>query len=841
MQLRRNGIKAPRGAAPWSGGLMFRSQLVTRFGLPCLLSSGAATLAFAVAMPAWSQSAGAPFQRSFDIPALPLNEALRLFMQQSGIQVSYASGDGANVRTGAVRGELASAAALSQLLAGTGLTYRFTAPTSAILEPAPTADAGAVQLGAVRVEGASGNGTESYGAGYDPAESDPYAKMANPPTGVASKTPLTQREIPQSVSVVTQAEIQQTNAASLGDVMRRVPGIFVQKADSGRIGYITRGFDIDNFQIDGVPTSSSLIQNDPDLVAYDRVEVLRGPAGLLNALGSAGGAVNLVFKKPTSTFAASAIARAGSFDDYFEQLDVSGPLNAAGSLRARAAEGLSTDDTPRHGARRRNTSLYGVIEYDASPDTLLRAGISYHRLFDRDQYAGYPAYSDYTLIKGLQHVLLGSDWNRETYDTLRAYAEAEQKVGRWSLKLNANFARTQFNWLASYAQGAVDPTTNTTSALRLSAGPSEDRQLNIDAFASGPVDIPGVETTLTVGFNYLHDFVDQRNHYISSSNLLGLVPVNIFDYSAPRPDFSHGVAILRTTTTDQYGAYFNARMKPAKWLTLVAGGRLSWWQSDFDPNPNNILLNVPTHDKLGTHFTPYGGLIADIDRHHSLYASYSEIYQPQTARDTDGRLLKPLSGRQFEIGAKGEYFDGRLNASLALFQVTQANRAVTDPADPLFASHPDGKARARGVEATLSGNITPNLELNASYTYTRTRYLDPIEQAEPGEFGSDIAPRHMFRLWTNYTLPGRLSAWSLGGGITASSGTHIDDGVGRIRQGSYATFDARVAYTFSKHFEASVSVTNITDKYYYERLGGLTAGNWLGAPREAMATLRATY
>lgn len=817
---------------------MLRSQFVTQFGLFCLLSTSAAALALAAA-PACAQNAPAP--HSFDIPALPLNEALRLFMQQSGIQVSYASGDGANVRTSAVKGDLAPAAALSQLLAGTGLTYRFTAPTSAILEPAPTADAGAVQLGPVRVEGSSGDRARIYGAGYDPAESDPYAKMVNPPTGVASKTPLTQREIPQSVSVVSQEQIQQTNATSLGDVMRRVPGIFVQKADSGRIGYITRGFNIDNFQIDGVPTSSSLIQNDPDLVAYDRVEVLRGPAGLLNALGSAGGAVNLVFKKPTSTFAASAIARGGSFNNYFEQLDISGPLNATGSLRARAAEGISTDDTPRDGAKRRNTSLYGVVEYDASANTVLRIGISYHRLSDRDQYAGYPAYSDYTLIKGLQHVLLGSDWNHETYDTFRTYAEAEQKVGRWSLKLNANFARTRFNWLASYAQGAVDPTTNTTSALRLSAGPSEDRQVNIDAFASGPINIPGVETTLTLGFNYLHDFVDQKNHYISSNNLLGLVPVNIFDYFAPRPDFSNGVAILRTTTTDQYGAYFNARMKPADWLTFVAGGRVSWWESDFDPNPNNILLNVPTHDKLGTHFTPYGGVIADIDRHHSFYASYSEIYQPQTARDTDGKLLKPLSGEQFEVGVKGEYFDGRLNASLAVFQVTQANRAVTDPTDPLFASHPDGKARARGFEATVSGNIAPNLELTSSYTYTKTRYLDSIEQAEPGEFGSEIAPRHMLRLWTSYTLPGALASWSLGGGITASSGTHIDDGVGRISQGSYATFDARMAYAFSKHLEASVSVTNIGNKYYYERLGGLTAGNWLGAPREVMGTLRATY
>jgi outer-membrane receptor for ferric coprogen and ferric-rhodotorulic acid len=471
--------------------------------------------------------------RNYDVPAGPMAVALNRFAEQAGIKLFYDSALTSGVSTTGLQGRYGVAEALPRILSGSGLTYRQTGSGGFTLEPAPAAGTGAVQLGPVRVEGDGASRGEAY-AGYDPAEkSDPYAKMVNPPTGVASKTPLTQREIPQSVSVVTQEQIRQTNATSLGDVMRRVPGVFVQKSDSGRMGYITRGFNIDNYQIDGVPTRTSLLQTDPDLVAYDRVEVLRGPAGLLNAMGSAGGTINLVYKKPRSEFAASAEVRAGSFNNYYQQVDVSGPLNADKSLRARVAEALSTDDTPRRGAKRRNTSLYGVVDYDASESTLLRVGISYHRLFDRDQYSGYPAYSNYTLIPGLRRVFLGADWNHETYDTLRAFTEIEQTIGNWSVKLNGNFTRTKFDWLASYAQGAVNPTTNMTNAVRLKAGPSQDRQVNVDLFASGPIEIPGIEATLTVGFNYLHDFMDQKNQYISRTNLLGSVPVDIFDYDAP--------------------------------------------------------------------------------------------------------------------------------------------------------------------------------------------------------------------------------------------------------------------------------------------------------------------
>lgn len=137
--------------------------------------------------------------------------------------------------------------------------------------------------------------------------------------------------------------------------------------------------------------------------------------------------------------------------------------------------------------------------------------------------------------------------------------------------------------------------------------------------------------------------------------------------TAGKPDFVHTTDDRNVTTQD--GLYVTTRLSLADPLKLILGGRLDWY--DYDAHGSN------TGDyKVTRNLTRYAGLIYELDDHHSAYVSYSDIFTPQSDKDTSGNPLKPIVGKNYEVGIKGEYLGGALNASLALFRIDQENRAV---------------------------------------------------------------------------------------------------------------------------------------------------------------------
>lgn len=153
---------------------------------------------------------------------------------------------------------------------------------------------------------------------------------------------LSIRETPQSVSVISNQVIKDLNLHEVDSALRYAPGIAVRN-DSGRLRLNSRGFDIDNIQEDGIASSVSSSVQGPlgfskeftDLAFYDRVEVLRGVAGLTQSNGEPGGTVNLVRKRPYSEFGAKIGLGVGSWDNYRSMFDVTGGLNEDGTIRAR--------------------------------------------------------------------------------------------------------------------------------------------------------------------------------------------------------------------------------------------------------------------------------------------------------------------------------------------------------------------------------------------------------------------------------------------------------------------------------------------------------------------------
>lgn len=668
---------------------------------------------------------------------------------------------------------------------------------------------------------------------------------ANPPTTVGSKLPLAPREVPQTVTTVPRERIEEQKLITLDDAMRQTPGVVVEPRDGNRMGFYSRGFDMTTLQYDGVPTKiTEQIFSAPDLAMYDRVEVLKGPAGLLNGFGGPGGTVNLVRKRPTKTLQGYGELSAGSWANYRGEGDISGPLNQAGTVRGRFVGAYQDRNSFMDWTDQKRSLGYGTLAADITPDTTVTVG-----LYDqRTRYNGpwtMPSYLDTSSGKPVLRTLdvsrstsLGAEWNRETFRTTGGFAEVEHHIDKdWTVKLATNYTDERYDRKMAYAYNPVSPPNNLVQVLAFKQR-YDQTQAAADLSATGNVQAFGRTHEVAFGANYVRTELRGR----------GANPATTFNYRvnifAPNANLPEPVFLDwqtdNTTTTESWGTYGVARLQLLDPLKLIVGGRVGWTETTVETAKP---ANTPdTSASARGKVTPYAGLVYDVNKTVSVYTSVAEIFQPQSVVDASGKVLEPIQGRQYEAGVKADFMGGALHGSLAFFQIEERNRAQSDPAFPTSAVYlAQGKARSRGMELDLSGTVLPGWDVYAGYTFTRTRNLD--SSANVGSAFSAIAPMHMFKLWTNYRLPESIDdRLSVGGGMYAQTSMYNELstlGGARLTQGGYATFDARVAYDATEKVTAAVNVKNIFDRTYYQRINTPVFGNIYGEPRSVLLTLKA--
>jgi outer membrane receptor for ferric coprogen and ferric-rhodotorulic acid len=340
---------------------------------------------------------------------------------------------------------------------------------------------------------------------------------------------------------------------------------------------------------------------------------------------------------------------------------------------------------------------------------------------------------------------------------------------------------------------------------------------------------------LLVGANYSRSEFHNKGDF--DSEFLEEVDLHDPQVGSAPPDFVPEEDVF--SDTRQRGIYSNLRLSLAEPLTLVLGGRLSWWDfSNTTFTPAGVRTGK-TKDDVAGKFTPFVGLVYDLDQSYSLYASYAEVFQPHDARtrDSSGGMLEPLQGEQWETGIKGEYLDGALVTAFALFQVEEENRAIDD-LNVANASIAGGKARSRGFETELNGQLTSDWSLSANYTYTHKEYLNSTDTVKI------FTPKHIVRVWTRYQLPGEWQRWNLQANMNSFSKTYntiTPLGDAKLQQGGYTLFDVGVGYQITPQLSADLLVTNLTDKKYYQRINTMQDGNIWGHPRAATLTLRAKF
>lgn len=650
---------------------------------------------------------------------------------------------------------------------------------------------------------------------------------------------LSLREIPQNVTVVTRQLMNDQNLQTLASAMQRTPGVISVPYGNGVIDFLIHGYPIDQYQFDGLAAGGAIgsySTSSFDTALFDRIEVLKGPAGLLQGAGEPSGTINLARKRARKDFSISGAISTGSWDAYRGETDITGPLAQDGRLRGRLVAAQDNRNSYIDKTYAHKSVFYGTLEYDFDPATTLSVGATHQGGRSRPNF-GLPNEVYYAegrlngrLLDIPRSMFLGDDWNRQSEDTTRYFADLEHRLSNGGeIRIAASaLDRSVRQKTSAFGTGWPTPTGDMTFGAFNWRRIQRDR--SVDAYVTTPFEF-GRSHNLLVGVSGNSQEAHSTDSYYIGRNHVN----NIFDpvHDTPEPNWSAMTPSGSLVKSSEKAMYSRLNVKLLDNATLIGGARVSWWEikTPGGDSTENFKVNAKA--------TPYAGFIYDLNKTYSVYASYAQVFKPQTGLTVDKNIIAPRKGNQYEVGTKAEWLDGKLNGQLALFRINDENRAVEDPVDPTF-SVAARKARSQGVDIELTGQILPTWDISAGYTYVQTKYVADPENA--GRAFSPNTPRHSFKLWNRHTFAqDALRNWTLGYGVLASSGVYAEEGSIRWSQGGYAIFSALIGYKINRNIDLALNANNIFDRKYYARVDGWTRQSYYGEPANAMLTVRARY
>jgi iron complex outermembrane recepter protein len=318
----------------------------------------------------------------------------------------------------------------------------------------------------------------------------------------------------------------------------------------------------------------------------------------------------------------------------------------------------------------------------------------------------------------------------------------------------------------------------------------------------------------------------------------GITPsIDVFNpvYNAiPRPGLGELTVVVRDNQdrSDSLGIFLQDQIALADNLKFLVGGRL-----DIVDQKSKDLLDGTESNQYDTAITPRLGIVYQPIQPISLYASYSQSFQPNFGTRADGSVLEPERGTQYEVGVKGEFLDGRLAATLAAYHITKSNIATTDPTNPDF-SIPVGKQRSQGIELGIAGEILPGWNIIASYSYIDAE----ITESNDGLVGNrpPNVPFNTASLWTTYELQrGDLKGLGFGIGLFYVGDRQGDTDNTYIIP-SYLRTDAAIYYQ-RENWRAGINIQNLFNEKYFQGANFGRVAIEPGAPLTVIGSFSVTF
>lgn len=622
-------------------------------------------------------------------------------------------------------------------------------------------------------------------------------------TGVKSGVPLA--EVPQSISVVTSTELERRQPAQVEDAIKFTPGINPSTwgTDDRFDQFSIRGFDMGTSALyrDGLPNKAhnfASFKIDPYML--DRVEVLRGPAGVLYGSNDAGGLVNLVTKRPTFENEGSAYAGYGSFGAAEAGVDVSRVLNAEGTLAGRLTVLLRDGETELDNSHNDRNLVAGSLTWAPSDDTSLTV-LLHLQQDERTPLQWVPqAGVEYDAALGSlpeNFYTRQSDFNSYESDSGSIGWEFSHRFGDgFTFNQKTRYARDKIDYQHLYLASTDFATGN--MGYTVQANTEEAYNLGFDNY----LEWKRGGNSLIVGADYQRRKTEYRQHLAYGAYSVSFANP-VFDFDVAYPPLS---AHNREEYTEK-GIYLQNHHKFGNGLAVTAGLRRGWFENEIDD-----LLNSTAQSQKNAATTGMLGLTYEMANGMTPYVSYTEGFVQNFGKTIAGAPLDPSESKQWEAGLRYLPEHGSYMLSAAIFDLRKTNVKDYDRNDPTWSSFTqEGEIRSRGFELEARGRITDNLQGVFGYTYLDTEITKSLVAGLTGNDNA-MAPPHQLSLWLDYDAAALLPGLSIGGGIRYNDDAFATQSNARVTP-SYTLADLALRYEW-KEMEVNLRVSNLFDKGY---------------------------
>ncbi|MCO8609908.1 TonB-dependent siderophore receptor [Burkholderia multivorans] len=697
---------------------------------------------------------------------------------------------------------IAAAASVAFGAAAAGQAFAQTAPAANAQAAAPNA-ASAGTLPAITVNAASeGDGTVGL-----------VAKRSR--TGTKTDTPI--EEIPQTINVVTAQQIEMTGATDVNTALRYVPGFSSYGSDNRSDWYAAlRGFTPTAY-VNGlqVPNTLNLASWRVDPYMIDSITVLRGPTSVLYGAGDPGAIVDVKTKLADGERVREAGVEIGNYARKQFMIDVGDKLDPDGKYAYRFV-GVARDGNAVTGPNNdQRVALAPSFRWRPNADTSLTLSATYLQDWGDISSNFVPAAG--TVLPNpngqITKDIYEGDGNFNYYRKKQwslGYQFEHNLNSMWTFRQNTRWMHLSLDngsvWGAGFADETLTEINRWAGVFQMNYS-RFDIDNNLEGrFATGPL-----QHTLLLGFQYNRQTATD-SEWLAAAPTLNLynpvyTPVTTAVFSNPDTTYRTNTY----TTMNTFGLYAQDQIKWNRW-TLTLGGREDWVNMRMDDRAAGTQSKADV-----SAFTGRVGLTYQAGYGLSPYISYSTSFNPIIGVSLlDGGVPKPTRGRQIEAGLRWQPPGKNLMLNAAIYQINQTN-GVT-PALPTqdpsgTKSVQTGEVRARGIELSATGKVTPNLSLIASYAYQDVKVVQ-ANDATLNNWPVDIPrPRQMASLWADWTWhTGPLAGFGLGGGVryqSASAGAADNS----LTVSSYTLIDAAVHYDV-RNWRFAVNATNLFNRHY---------------------------
>ncbi|MBU9513930.1 TonB-dependent siderophore receptor [Burkholderia multivorans] len=697
---------------------------------------------------------------------------------------------------------IAAAASVAFGAAAAGQAFAQTAPAANAQAAAPNA-ASAGTLPAITVNAASeGDGTVGL-----------VAKRSR--TGTKTDTPI--EEIPQTINVVTAQQIEMTGATDVNTALRYVPGFSSYGSDNRSDWYAAlRGFTPTAY-VNGlqVPNTLNLSSWRVDPYMIDSITVLRGPTSVLYGAGDPGAIVDVKTKLADGERVREAGVEIGNYARKQFMIDVGDKLDPDGKYAYRFV-GVARDGNAVTGPNNdQRVALAPSFRWRPNADTSLTLSATYLQDWGDISSNFLPAAG--TVLPNpngqITKDIYEGDGNFNYYRKKQwslGYQFEHNLNSMWTFRQNTRWMHLSLDngsvWGAGFADETLTKINRWAGVFQMNYS-RFDIDNNLEGrFATGPL-----QHTLLLGFQYNRQTATD-SEWLAAAPTLNLynpvyTPVTTAVFSDPDTTYRTNTY----TTMNTFGLYAQDQIKWNRW-TLTLGGREDWVNMRMDDRAAGTQSKADV-----SAFTGRVGLTYQAGYGLSPYISYSTSFNPIIGVSLlDGGVPKPTRGRQIEAGLRWQPPGKNLMLNAAIYQINQTNGVTPalptqDPSSTK--SVQTGEVRARGIELSATGKVTPNLSLIASYAYQDVKVVQ-ANDATLNNWPVDIPrPRQMASLWADWTWhTGPLAGFGLGGGVryqSASAGAADNS----LTVSSYTLIDAAVHYDV-RNWRFAVNATNLFNRHY---------------------------